>query len=102
MSYQGYVNYETWATALWLQNDYGLYQECRSIVRRLRCPIDQADALKALVQEAAPFDALGGTLFADLLTQSLSYVEWSEVVEAFEDESEDEAEEPDEEDEEED
>ena len=33
-TYNGWANYETWNVALYMDNDYSLYQEARRIARR--------------------------------------------------------------------
>ena len=33
MSYNGWTNYETWAVALWIDNEQATYQTAREIVR---------------------------------------------------------------------
>jgi len=35
-TYNGWTNYETWNVALWLGNDYGLYQAVREFVKAHR------------------------------------------------------------------
>ena len=75
--YNGWANYETWATALWIDNEPGSYDERRDLARRARSEHDLADALKSWMTEAAP--DLGATLWADLLGAALSEVDWDEI-----------------------
>lgn len=92
--YQGYTNHETWAVALWIDNDAGLYEERRCIVRdnlddlRIKFPdcgpdesVALADALKDWVTEMAP--DLGATLWSDLINAALSEVNWLELAEMW-------------------
>ena len=45
-SYNGWTNYETWNVALWIQNDEGLYNEAKRIMRRApRYPYQEFCAL---------------------------------------------------------
>lgn len=41
--YNGHRSYNAWNVALYLFNDYGLYQLCREAVRRTRTLDDAAD-----------------------------------------------------------
>lgn len=86
--FNGYANYETWAVALWLDNDEPLYREARRLVRRELKSFDPdtsrrspehiiADALEHWVCELSP--DLGASMWADLLTHSLGGVDWTEI-----------------------
>lgn len=79
--YNGWTNYETWAVALWIDNEEGSYHERRGICRRAKDSCDAARALKAWVEEQAP--DLGASLFSDLLGAALSEVDWYEIAEAW-------------------
>lgn len=89
--YNGWTNYETWAMALWIDNDEGSYNESRDIVRRAQAtsPTDAygtertraADALKEWA-EGPYYDAaesISGTVFADLLGSAWEQVDWYEI-----------------------
>jgi hypothetical protein len=96
MAYNGWTNYETWAVALWLDNEEGTYDVRCEMARRARNVYSYADDLKAWVSEGAP--DLGATLWADLLGAALSEVNWQEIAEnwyAEEHPDEDDAEEAD-------
>jgi hypothetical protein len=94
--YNGWKNYETWATNLWLGNDEGLYLSVRQMAREaveaapqdINVPdiwsVDEAaryrlaDTIKDwLTNELAP--DLGASLWADLLGAALSEVAWDDV-----------------------
>jgi hypothetical protein len=78
--YQGWTNYQTWAVALWVDNDEGLYHERIRVVRRSLArgnAYDVERALKSWIEEMTP--DMGATLWADLLTSALSDVDWSEL-----------------------
>ena len=90
--YQGYANYETWAVALWLDNDGALYDERLSVIDRAITEPDPerphrtekwavADALEAWVKGLAP--DLGPTLWNDLLNASLGHVDWAELADGY-------------------
>lgn len=93
--YNGWTNYETWNVALWFGNDQGSYEMCREMAqaayanaeaghgfaREERAVLDLADALKAMMEEAAP--DLGASCWADLLGAALSEVNWHEIAEHY-------------------
>ena len=79
--YNGWTNYETWVTKLWLDNDEGSYrywadQAAGSDIATL------ANQLKAEHAEAIP-ETMHTGLFADLLTAALSEVNWDEIAESL-------------------
>lgn len=76
---QRWTNYETWVTALWLNNEEGSYHEIRRIARHG----NTAQALEALVTESAP-NVQG--LYSDLLTHALGRVNWDEIARSLEEE----------------
>ena len=96
--YNGWSNYETWATKLWLDNDEGTYsywqERTREIVREIRENPQKArvwtreeetrftleDAVKEWVREYAP--EVDG-LYSDLLQSSLDNVDYLEIAEAM-------------------
>lgn len=93
--YNGWTNYETWATALWIDNEEGSYGEARRIVSEVvttavQSEWDQAhagrcaNALKDWAEEwfIDPFteDSPAG-LHADLLRAAWSEVNWYEIAE---------------------
>jgi len=92
-TYNGWVNYETWAFALWWDNDEPLYRERCEKARELWADAEEnlraycdrsqtariamADWLKEWAQENAP--DLGACLWADLLGAAMSEVDYHEV-----------------------
>lgn len=98
--YNGYANYETWATVLWLENEEDSSRYWRETAEMekaaaARCwQVEEgiwdagrapcyllAERLKDEVTEGAP--ELGASLYADLLNAALSEVDWHEVAEVF-------------------
>lgn len=94
--YNGWANYETWAVALWIDNEPGTHETRHEMARQAiedapdhenvpaiwsakdAARFAYADALKAwIVDDAAP--DLGATLWADLLGAALSEVDWVEI-----------------------
>lgn len=87
--YNGWKNYETWVTALWIDNDQDSYGFAREIVAEvfgsadIEYPrVEAADALKSWVDGAFVPD-LAGSLAADLLGHAFQSVDWFEIVDAI-------------------
>jgi hypothetical protein len=80
MSYNGWRNYETWVTKLWIDNDQGAQEYAYEIARRETDRTDTANALKAWIEEETP--TVTG-LFADLLSTALGKVDWYEIADAY-------------------
>ena len=99
--YNGWTNYETWVTALWLDNDQATQDYWWEVARKCRdaapaasqveegiWTIDQtarftlADALKEEVSEGTPVTA-EASLYADLLGAALQEVNWHEIAEHY-------------------
>jgi hypothetical protein len=86
----GWKNYETWAFALWLDNEEGTQREMRHLARQIKTDASEhenvpeiwseeraavyllAEALKSLAEDSVP--DLGNTVWADLLSSALSEV----------------------------
>lgn len=89
-TYNGWANYETWVTALWLSNDQGTDETARELVSTtfededVRYPrVTAADALAAWVTDDLLPDLDG--LACDLLGHAVESVDWLEVVDSFHD-----------------
>ena len=107
-TYNGWRNYETWLTNLWLSNDQGSYEywreqareACRHakatdfLTREQVARRNLAEQLKDEVEECSP--CLDAGLYSDLLNAALSDIDWREVAEAFLEDITDESEEQDE------
>ena len=97
-TYNGWTNYETWAVALWIDNEQSSYHYWRDEARRHRkdAPASQqvqnetwnaeqaarfnlADQLKEEFNDAAPLAE--PNVYSDLLGAALSEVNWSEIAE---------------------
>ena len=92
--YQGWSSYETWAVALWISNDRGMYETVNEIVdqivgdkleespdkdSRTQQEVDIADAIKAYIEEMKP--ELNG-VWADLVNGALGEVDWFEIAQS--------------------
>ncbi|QDT52800.1 hypothetical protein Pan44_08120 [Caulifigura coniformis] len=99
-TYNGWTNYETWATALWLDNDAGSYafwnaeaRDCWEAapasqhVRELgfsrgkAATLELGNRLKSAIHDQSP--ELGACLYSDLLWAALSEVQWFEIAEHY-------------------
>lgn len=97
-THEGWSNYETWAVALWIDNQKSSYHYWRDEARRHRkdsptspqvqdgtwnaeqaAHFNLADQLKAEFRDAAPLAE--PTVYSDLLGAALSEVNWSEIAE---------------------
>ena len=90
-TYNGWRNYETWAVALWLDNEQGAqeyWQEVTECIAKEGDSDDQAhvlaEQLQSEVEELKP--DLGCSLYSDLLTASLSEIDWHEIAHSYLDE----------------
>lgn len=91
-TYNGWTNYETWATALWIDNEQGSYyqrcemaQECwddaeptKYRTREESARYALADRLKDWITDEDTMPRVGG-LYSDLLNAALSEVNWDEI-----------------------
>lgn len=81
--YNGWTNYETWAVALWLDNEEPAYHQACELVEREdpdgEVSHRSADALKSWLEDEMP--DLGATVWADLLRAAFSEVDWLEIAE---------------------
>jgi hypothetical protein len=96
--YNGWKNYETWAVALWIDNEQAWQEQAQEMAQRARdlaregahavwTPEEAtryglADSLKDWVGSELIPD-LGASLAADLLGAALSEVDWSEVADHY-------------------
>ena len=76
--YNGWTNYETWAVALWLDNDEGTYNLVREWAHDADGPADLANTLKDYTEEANPL-ADAASVYTDLLGSAIESVDWHEV-----------------------
>lgn len=94
--YNGWRNYETWAVALWIDNEQGSYSYSREMVSdaveshaldpntepgETVSVSDIADRLKDWIEESAP--EMEASLYSDLLNAALSEVDWYEIAENY-------------------
>lgn len=89
-TYNGWKNYETWVTALWIDNDYGSYQYRCELVEQVKEECEEqeerknylASVLKNWIEEQNPL-ADCANVFTDLLNSALSEIDWQEIAENY-------------------
>lgn len=89
--YQGWTNHATWATALWIDNEEGFYNESRRIIREAADGqpeegMKKYSAARALKEWMEEFlyeaqEKLGASLWSDLLSSAMDDVNWEEIAE---------------------
>lgn len=95
-TYQGWTNYETWATNLWLGNEYGVYQricwELKDVIASDGMDYGRgAEVLEAFVTGEVLAPDEGDSMLAegvsgmagDLLESAISSVDWLEIATAW-------------------
>jgi hypothetical protein len=100
-TYNGWTNYETWAVALWLDNDEGSYDHWRERAQEAYNDAEKGgnydsetrdeNATATLREELKDWhderqtelQGVDGTVFADLLNAALSEVHYHEIAEHY-------------------
>ncbi len=80
LTYNGWVNRETWLINLWLNNDEHNYRLLTDILELNLSSSNKAKKLQELVEDQMYDLDLRANLFSDLLATSLSKVDWLEVI----------------------
>jgi hypothetical protein len=93
--YNGWTNYETWVTALWLDNDFDLYTKLNTRAMQFynegssEYDVDEAVKqatyklsleIKKLIEDNTPTTK---GVYADLLNASISEIDWYEIAEHY-------------------
>ena len=81
--YNGYTNYETWAVALWIDNEQAINEFVKTEENNRGTLSEKADFLKEYVENWVWLDE--ATLRADLLGAALGEVNWFELSEIYTD-----------------
>jgi hypothetical protein len=81
-NYNGWTNYETWAVALWIDNDYSNYEHRKELAKTFKDCHQYANALHEWIESQNPL-AQDTSMFADLLSAALGEVDWLEIAENF-------------------
>lgn len=84
-TYNGWANYETYATKLWLDNEEPTYREAIALARKAQRkslePWEFGRLLKDWLEDDMP--DLGPSLWSDLLGSAFSDIEWTEIAQAY-------------------
>jgi hypothetical protein len=87
--YNGYTNYETWVTALWMDNEpvtneflFLLANREPAYESEIAELVDKADDLEGYVRDMLFDDNPYNGLRADLLTHAVGEVNWREIIES--------------------
>jgi len=80
MAYNGWANYETWVTKLWIDNEEGSHNYWQDEARRAKDAYTLGQTLREYHEENTP-TAVG--VYADLLTASLGDVNWFDIAESM-------------------
>jgi hypothetical protein len=88
--YNGWTNYETWATASWIENEQSSYNHSHFLAELVKEEHHEqsdrvgclATKLKDWIEELNPL-ADQADLFCDLLNAAISEVDWHEIAENF-------------------
>lgn len=105
--YNGWSNYETWVTKLWMDNEQPSYRYWRERSQEIyneaepeeyftkleRARLTLAEVLKEKHEEAAERTGVPSTgVFSDLLTAAMGEINWGEIAESLLNDVEQEAE----------
>lgn len=86
--YNGWTNYETWVTNLWIDNDHYLYERSREIAEDAKAlPTNReriwgiAHSLQNLIEDEIWEAGLTNSscLAADLVNSALAEIDWIEI-----------------------
>ncbi len=84
-TYNGWTNRETWLVSLWIDNEYSLYQTVRELVAEEKSNHKVVEYLQEMIEEDNPLCS-SATVYANLLCDSLSKVDWYEIVKTYREE----------------
>ncbi len=102
--YNGWTNYATWATDLWITNDHDGYDAAHAAIRRggadaLRAYVETLPDIKQAMQGSLPTSGLAADLYEDeqqnaretrdkaqIMRDALDKISWQEIVDALREE----------------
>jgi hypothetical protein len=78
--YNGWTNYETWVTNLWINNDLALCNYLKSLVRSNRTLSGKATDLAWMMHEMFEENSFNDKLVLDLLRAAYDRIRWVEII----------------------
>ena len=82
--YNGWTNYETWVTKLWMDNDQGSYNYFNELAKENKeNAYNLSKVIKDHFEENNPLYELPSGPYHDLLNAALSEVNWREIAETL-------------------
>lgn len=86
VDYNGWSNYETWVTNLWMEQSYHHWAYFSEMVWKetkdsLQARIDLVDSMKRTFEGMAP--DLPASPYSDLLNSAMSEIDWYEIADSW-------------------
>lgn len=82
MEYNGWTNRETWATNLWIDNEFGLYQRVQEIAKDSKTLSELTDNIREMFEELFDFESIVANRELLMMMNdigSLYRVNWAEI-----------------------
>ena len=80
--YNGYTNYPTWVVELWIDNNRFDHDYWLEMARQHNSIYDLSAALKSNYEMVNPLGD-DASVFSDLMTWALAYVNWDEIAKNY-------------------
>ena len=80
--YNGWYNYETWVTALWLQNDQGSCSYWEEMTNEVESVYDLSQMIEDEIKENDPTNDQA-SLYSDLMSAAISEINFNEIAHHF-------------------
>lgn len=83
--YNGYTNYETWLTGLWIDNDQELSEMVEELSKDAKDPYSLEESLKSILEELIQEnDCLNNECFVvDLFNHAFAQINWTELANLY-------------------
>lgn len=86
-TYNGWTNYETWATKLWMDNDQSSYNYFNEMAQETEDVYTLSEQIKEHFEENNPLNEMQASVYHDLMSAALSEVNWHEIAESLKDDN---------------